>query len=181
LGDWQQLEQRLRPDHCRHGELHRYRLDQSPQRGHQPPQHQPHDRRALVRQHRREFHTLDLNTGTLTVAGNFNFNLDQNSNTTTTIRNGSININSAFATVGVGRGVSGSSTAIADLSGVSTFSSNTQNFYVGSSTGGAAGDRLTLGPTNSITANLIQVGAFSAAPGPVCLDASPPAEVTRGT
>ena len=43
-----------------------------------------------------KFHTLDLGTNTLTVAGNFNFNLDQNSNTTTTIRNGSININSGL-------------------------------------------------------------------------------------
>jgi hypothetical protein len=112
-----------------------------------------------------KFHTLDLGTNTLTVAGNFNFNLDQNANTTTTIRNGSISINSAFATVGFGRGVSGSSSAIADLSGVSSFASNTQNFYVGSSTGGAAAGVLTLGPTNSITANLIQVGAFKGSSG----------------
>src|SRR5215213_2007820 len=64
-----------------------------------------------------KFHTLDLGTHTLSVAGNFNFNLDQSANTTTTIRNGSLNVNSPFATVGVGRGVVGSSTAIADLSG----------------------------------------------------------------
>ena len=112
-----------------------------------------------------KFHTLDLGTHTLNVGGNLSFNLDQGANTTTTIRNGSLNVNSPFAAVSVGRGVVGSSTSFADLSGVSSFTSNTQNFFVGTSTAGTASGTLWLGPSSNITAGLIQVGASRGSSG----------------
>jgi hypothetical protein len=106
-----------------------------------------------------KFHTTDLDGHTLTLTGNLNVNLDQGQTTTTTIRNGTLTASGAFANVNVGRAVSGSSVAVADLSGLTGFNTNLQELHVGTSTAGSATGTLTLGASNAITAQRLWVGA----------------------
>lgn len=106
-----------------------------------------------------KFQTLDLNTAALTVTGNVTFNLDQPALSTTTIRNGALSINSAFATFNVGRGASGSSKSIVDLSGLTSLSGTLQDMYIGSSTASGASGTLTLShASNNLTLQHIYVG-----------------------
>ncbi len=105
------------------------------------------------------FHTLDLNNQTLTITGNLNFNIDQGQTSLTTIRDGTLTISGPFANVNVGRGVSGSSVGVADLSGLSAFNANVASMLIGASAAGTAKGTLSLSPLNTISAQLIQVGA----------------------
>ncbi len=106
-----------------------------------------------------KYHTVNLAGHTLTISGNLNFNLDQNTQTTTTLRDGQLVVSGSFANINVGIGVSGSSKSIVDFSGLSSLNATVQNFLVGASTSGNTIATLTLSPSNTISANLIQVGA----------------------
>ena len=106
-----------------------------------------------------KYHTLDLGAHTLTVSGNVNFNLDQNAQTTTTVRDGALVVSGTFANINVGTGVSGSSKSNVDFSGLTSLNTSVQNFLVGASTSGSTAATLTLAPSNTIIAQMVQVGA----------------------
>jgi fibronectin-binding autotransporter adhesin len=108
-----------------------------------------------------KYHTLDLNSDTLTITGNVTFNQDKNTATTETIRHGSLNVSGSYANFTVGTTVSGNAVGTADLSGLTSFTGNLQNFYVGASPTGNATGTLLLGPSVNITAALMQVGRAS--------------------
>ncbi len=105
------------------------------------------------------YQTLDLGGFTLTESGNLNFNTDENSSTTTTILDGVLNVTGASSSIHVGTGVSGSANGNADLSGLTSLGATVQNLQVGTSSAGTANGALTLSPSNTINAQLIQVGA----------------------
>lgn len=105
------------------------------------------------------YHTLDLGGHTLTITGNLSFNLDQNQNTTTTVRDGTLTLSGPFANLSAGRAASSSSSGIADLSGLTALNATVQSFQVGTSTAGVAIGTLTLSPSNTISAQLISIGA----------------------
>ena len=105
-----------------------------------------------------KYHTTDFAGHTLTIAGNLNFNLDQGQTTTTTLRNGALVLNGGFANINVGRAASGSSTAVADLAGLTSLNATLQELQVGTSTAGGATGTLTLAPSNTITAQRLWVG-----------------------
>jgi fibronectin-binding autotransporter adhesin len=107
------------------------------------------------------YQTLSLNGFTLSENGNLNFNADQNFSTTTTILDGILNVGGSFSSVYVGSAVSKSATGAADLSGLTSFGATLQNLLVGESSSGSANGTLTLSPSNTITAQLIQVGAVN--------------------
>jgi hypothetical protein len=107
------------------------------------------------------YQTLDLGTHVLSITGNLNFNLDEGSSSTATVRNGTITITGPFASLNVGRTVGGSasSSGIADLTGLSALNATLQVLDVGASVSGGASGTLMLSPSNTISAQLVQVGA----------------------
>lgn len=119
------------------------------------------------------YHTLDLNTDTLTDTGELDFNVDQSASTTTTIRDGTLTVNGTYANVRAGNAVSGTSTVVVDLSGLTAFNVVTAaNFYVGVSSANAATGTLTLSPSNNINTQLVQVGAASSTIPPISSSAT---------
>jgi hypothetical protein len=105
------------------------------------------------------YHTLDLAGHGLDVAGSLSFNLDQGSSTTTTVRNGALLMTNAFGQLNVGRAVSGSASAIVDLSGLRSIAAHVQDVLIGTSTANGANGTLTLSPLNNISANTFVVGS----------------------
>ena len=109
-----------------------------------------------------KFHVTNLNGLTLNVSGELDVNNDVPNTATAIIRGGVLNVGTpqALANIVVARRtLPGSNfTATLDLSGLSNFTANLDNLFVGTALSGQATGRLLLPTTTSITANSIQVG-----------------------